>query len=234
MSDAQNYLDSLDTQDFDPIRDVANVGAIADTKAGARMEKVPTARISFVRFTFLFLVSLVTLFTVFHWGGMIRLDKAKEVLGSSETRELVFSDPTLQIYNKLRIAVVEDNKPKSIKSYKVEKRWYFEEEKSQDINDIKTETILGIPLKSGLDIFQIKSVDSSVEKDLRAAVGVADDFSQKITGCENQEWIKMSNNNVLPINYYYTVKNGDLFLAKHYLQTSAVKLNFSLKNICIR
>jgi hypothetical protein len=63
-------------------------------------------------------------------------------------------------------------------------------------------------------------------------LGLNDSTKDIIKGCNEINFYKLSNNNVLPINYYLNIKGNRILLIKHYDQLKANKYQLNLNNFC--
>jgi hypothetical protein len=202
-----------------------------------------TLQISYLKTTFVVLGLIISFLILCFWFGLIKTQD-RQVFGVKDKKETIFTDRYLKILNREKIAIIEDNSPKKLKNIVVSKKWFYQEQKSKDLKDQRIEKDLGIDLHSGLEIFLIEKSSNSkildlepkqIDQTLRQVIGLSDNYNQELVGCNSQIWYQLSNNNSLPINYYYSLYDNNIFSIKNSEQTNPNynKFKFDLKNICL-
>lgn len=98
--------------------------------------------------------------------------------------------------------------------------------KAQDLED-------SIQIYTSLDPI---TINKELKNNIQIQLGLDTSIDEAISGCDGIEWHKLSNNNILPINYYLTSFGSKTYLIKIKAQINK-KTNIDLldvKNYCLK
>lgn len=148
----------------------------------------------------------------------------KAISGQFDGRRIVLDDEYLKIFNSNDIVFTEDKKAERAFEKDITKRWFNFYEKDG--------------LKNGLEIFFYMDSSSKNNKEIQNEIttylGLKGIESQELLGCNEEKFIKISNNNVNPINFYINIKGNRVFIFKYYDQLKQNKFIFNPSNYCFK
>jgi hypothetical protein len=173
---------------------------------------------------FIFIVSLSAI-TIFLWAYTIydNQNRTQQVQGVTDGRQVVFNDEYIDIFDANQTKITEEKQASNYYDKPVVKRWFSFYEKDG--------------LKNGFEAFymmdQVTNNDELIDAWIKK-LGITNSPKLKILGCNDNLFYKLSDNNVLPINYYLTIKGNRVFLLKHYDQLRANKYFLNMNNFCLK
>jgi hypothetical protein len=178
------------------------------------------------KFNLLFiLIVLISAITVFLWAYTIydNQSRTNQVQGVTDGRIVIFSDEFIDIFDSNKISITEEKQSPNYYDKPVVKRWFNFYEKDG--------------LKNGFEAFymmdQVTNNDETMDSWIKK-LGITKSPKEKILGCNDNIFYKLSDNNVLPINYYLTIKGNRVFLLKHYDQLKPNKYFLNVNNFCLK
>ena len=173
---------------------------------------------------FILIVSISAI-TIFLWAYTIydNQSRTQQVQGVTDGRQIVFNDEYIDIFDSNQTKITEEKQTKNFYDKPVVKRWFQYYEKDE--------------LKNGFEAFymmdQVTNNDELIDSWIKK-LGITNSPKTKILGCNDNIFYKLSDNNVLPINYYLTIKGNRVFLLKHYDQLKVNKYFLNVNNFCLK
>ncbi|MGL4758162.1 MAG: hypothetical protein ACRCXZ_02415, partial [Patescibacteria group bacterium] len=148
----------------------------------------------------------------------------KAVEGVMDGRRVVHDDEYVKILHDSDIKFTEENKPNDSFGKQVTKKWYFSYENEN--------------LKNGVELFYImdsnQKSNTELLEDVAKYLGFVNIDFQQYPGCNEEIYTRISNSNVLPINFYINIKGNRVFIIKHYDQLKENKYLLNLNNFCLK
>jgi hypothetical protein len=176
------------------------------------------------KYKYLLIIILIsTIAVIGFWGYRLIGPSSAEIKGIKEGRTLVFTDDYIDILDYEKASITEDKKPQDWFGLITTKKWF-----SLYTND---------NLKNGFEAWyimdKVESLDQTITKYNRL-LGINNPINKKLTGCNDNVFTQLSDNNVLPINYYLSIKGNRVFVLKHYKQLKANQYTLNLNNFCLK
>jgi hypothetical protein len=171
--------------------------------------------------SFLVLISIILLLWIYNfYDYSVNKNKAN---GFIINKNLVLEDEFIEIYDNMNKVYTEIKNPEEFFGYKIKKKWYSIIEENK--------------LKNGIELILSNHYNPSIKDtivELKSKLSIMDIKTEEFKGCNDKSYYKISNNNVIPINYYFTKNSNNILIIKHYNQLPYNKYQLSFNNICLK
>jgi hypothetical protein len=174
------------------------------------------------KYLFITLIALTAL-TFGIWGYKLYDNSNKEIKGIQEGRQVVFNDEYLDIFDFEKRTILEEKKPQDFFGIPVVKKW----------QNIYTKDNLKNGFEAWWIMDKVESNDQAIAKYVKL-IGIPQPTNTPIIGCNDSSYTKLTDNNVLPVNYYMTIKANRIFLIKHFDQLKQNTYTLNLNNFCLK